>query len=72
MQQKEKFLVLDNYSLANWVPDSIEAILQNYFVQSPGDSSTLGIYFRVEMDPVVVEDPTLPIDQPWDSERFFS
>lgn len=71
-EQKEEFMVLDNYSLANWVLDSIEATLQNYFVLSPGDPSTLDIYFSVEMEPVVVEDRTLPSDQPWDSECFFS
>ena len=70
-QQKEEFLVYDNYSLVNWVLDSIEATLQNYFVLSPGDPSALDIYFSVEMEPVVVEDRTLPIDQPWDSESFF-
>ena len=70
--QKDEFLVLDNYSLANWVLDSIEATLQHYFVQAPGDPSVLDIYFNVEMEPIVVEDRTLPIDQPWDSESFFS
>ena len=71
-EQKEEFLVLDNYSLANWVLDSIEATLQHYFVLAPGDPSVLDIYFSVEMEPIVVEDRTLPIDEPWDSESFFS
>lgn len=71
-EQKEEFMVFDHWGLTNMVLDSIQATLQHYFVLAPGDPSALDIYFNVEMEPIVVEDRVLPIDQPWDSESFFS
>ena len=70
-EQKEEFYVYDNYSLARMILDSIQETLRRNFVLEPGDPESLDIWYCIGDKPVVIEDTTIPIDEPYAGTKIF-
>ena len=68
--QKDEFRAYDVYSFTKMVLDSIKTTLQQNYVMPPGNPDNLDVYFALENNNIIMDDVSIPIEEPWDSNRY--